>query len=196
MKAANQIAAILREIDGAKDVKVEQVGGLPFREINVDKREIARLGLSLAEVQDVIGVAVGGQRAGVVFEGDRRFPILVRLDDRRRENMRAIENIPISLPSDRGDRRETIQLKQVASISFIEGQNQISRDDEARQEKARGAGQFRENAFRVSQRRRPQQNCKYYETDKRDIGRERDIHEKSFGPAHHLRRAINSEGEP
>ncbi|HEY8065357.1 MAG TPA: CusA/CzcA family heavy metal efflux RND transporter [Methylosinus sp.] len=129
LKAANQIAAILREIDGAKDVKVEQVGGLPFREINVDKREIARLGLSLAEVQDVIGVAVGGQRAGVVFEGDRRFPILVRLDDRLRENMRAIENIPISLPSDRGDRRETIQLKQVASISFIEGQNQISREN-------------------------------------------------------------------
>ncbi|WP_036289671.1 efflux RND transporter permease subunit [Methylosinus sp. PW1] len=129
LKTANQIAAILREIDGAKDVKVEQVGGLPFREINVDKREIARLGLSLAEVQDVIGVAVGGQRAGVVFEGDRRFPILVRLEDSLRENMRAIENIPISLPSDRGDRPQTIQLKQVASISFIEGQNQISREN-------------------------------------------------------------------
>ena len=58
---------------GAADVKVEQAGGLPVLEINVDKAAIARRGLSLAAVQDVIGTAIGGREAGVVFEGDRHF---------------------------------------------------------------------------------------------------------------------------
>ena len=60
-------------------MKVEQAAGLPFLEITVDKAEIARRGLSLAAVQDVIGTAIGGREAGVVFEGDRRFDIVVRL---------------------------------------------------------------------------------------------------------------------
>src|SRR5437660_6815488 len=74
LKAANQIASILRATKGAEDVKVEQVTGLPFLEIKIDKAEIAHLGLSLSAVQDVIGAAIGGRESGVVFEGDRRFP--------------------------------------------------------------------------------------------------------------------------
>ena len=81
LQAANQIAAILRGLEGAADVKVEQAQGLSVLEIKVDKAEIARRGLSLAAVQDVIGAAVGGREAGVVFEGDRRFEIVVRLPD-------------------------------------------------------------------------------------------------------------------
>ena len=68
-------------IEGAANVKVEQVTGLPFLEIKIDKAEIARRGLSLADVQDVIGIAIGGRAAGLVFEGDRRFQIVVRLPD-------------------------------------------------------------------------------------------------------------------
>lgn len=129
LKAANQIAAILRGVEGAKDVKVEQVSGLPFLEIKIDKLEIAHLGVSLAEVQDVIGAAVGGQRAGVVFEGDRRFPIIVRLKDEVRQDVRALEKLPVSIPGRDNGQVRTVPLDQVASFSFIEGPNQISREN-------------------------------------------------------------------
>ena len=94
-KAADQIAEILRGIDGAEDVKVEQTAGLPFLEIKINKAEAARLGLSTGAVQEVIGAAIGGKDAGLVFEGDRRFPIVVRLSDKVRENREALENIPV-----------------------------------------------------------------------------------------------------
>ena len=102
LKAANQIAGVLNTVKGASDVKVEQVVGLPILDIAVDKGAIARLGLSVAAVQDVIGAAIGGQRAGVVFEGDRRFPIVVRLQDNLREDAQALESIPVALPSAAG----------------------------------------------------------------------------------------------
>ena len=79
LKSANEVAGVLRGIHGAQDVRVEQVTGLPFVEIGIDKKEISRRGLSIAAVQDVIGTAIGGREAGLVFEGDRRFQIVVRL---------------------------------------------------------------------------------------------------------------------
>ncbi|MGP6433936.1 efflux RND transporter permease subunit, partial [Pseudomonas paraglycinae] len=78
LRAANQVAAILRGTEGADDVKVEQTAGLPFLEIKINKTEAARRGLSTSSIQDVIGAAIGGREAGMVFEGDRRFPIVVR----------------------------------------------------------------------------------------------------------------------
>jgi len=129
LKAANHIADILRSTSGAEDVKVEQVEGLPVLDIKVDKGAIARYGLSLAAVQDTIGAAIGGEPAGMIFEGDRRFPILVRLRDNLRENATAIETIPVSLPADAQGRVSTIQLKQVASFSEADGQNQVSREN-------------------------------------------------------------------
>ena len=91
LRAANQIAAVLRGIEGAATVKVEQVTGLPFLEIRIDKGELARRGLSLADVQDEIGIAVGGRAAGLIFEGDRRFQIIVRLPDALRNDTEALE---------------------------------------------------------------------------------------------------------
>jgi cobalt-zinc-cadmium resistance protein CzcA len=130
LPAANQVATILRRIEGAQDVRVEQVTGLPFLEIKVDKAEIARLGLSLFAVQDVIGAAIGGQEAGVIFEGDRRFPILVRLPDAARSDIEGLKNLPVPLPtSGQGGRAASVMLKQVASFSFSEGPNQISREN-------------------------------------------------------------------
>ena len=130
LQAANQIARILRDIDGAQDVRVEQATGLPFLEIKIDKAELARLGLRLFTVQDVIGAAIGGRDAGVVFEGDRRFPITIRLPDAVRENIDALKNLPAPLPpSAQTGRPPLILLKQVASFSFAEGPNQISREN-------------------------------------------------------------------
>jgi cobalt-zinc-cadmium resistance protein CzcA len=129
LKEANQIAAILRATPGADDVKVEQVAGLPLLDIKVDKAAIARYGLSLASVQDTIGAAVGGEPSGIIFEGDRRFPIIVRLGDNLREDAGALEVIPVSLPPDANGHVATVQLKQVASFSVVDGQNQVSREN-------------------------------------------------------------------
>jgi heavy metal efflux system protein len=128
LRTAGKIAGILRGIDGATNVKIEQVTGLPFLEIKIDKGEIARRGLSLSDVQEVIGIAVGGRAAGLVFEGDRRFQILVRLPDGARADLETLESLPIVLPQG-GTGAVSIPLRQVASFNFSEGPNQISREN-------------------------------------------------------------------
>ncbi len=128
-RSAEAIAAILRGIAGAQDVKVEQTAGLPFLEIRIDRTEAARYGLGTGAIQDVIGVAIGGRAAGVVFEGDRRFPIVVRLTDAVREDREALENIPVPLPPGPNGRAASVPLKQVASFAVREGPNQISREN-------------------------------------------------------------------
>ena len=129
LKAANQVAATLKGIEGAEDVKVEQTAGLPFLEIKINKAEAARYGLSTGAIQEVVGAAIGGRDAGVVFEGDRRFPIVVRLTDKVREDREALENIPVPLPPGPNGRASSVLLKQVASFSVTEGPNQISREN-------------------------------------------------------------------
>src|SRR6266487_3864378 len=130
LRAANQIAAVLRGVDGAANVKVEQVTGLPFLEIKIDKGEIARRGLSLSEVQDVIGVAIGGRAAGLVFEHDRRFQIIVRLQDALRGDIEALQNLPVALPrASSGVGAATVPLRQLANFNFAEGPNQLSREN-------------------------------------------------------------------
>lgn len=130
LKAAETIADVLRKTAGAEDVKVEQTSGLPFLDIKIDKVEAARLGLSVSVIQDVIGAAIGGREAGMVFEGDRRFPIMVRLDDKVRGNADALKNIPVPLPvAAQTGRASSVLLKQVAQFTAAEGSNQISREN-------------------------------------------------------------------
>ncbi|NNM74229.1 CusA/CzcA family heavy metal efflux RND transporter [Enterovirga aerilata] len=129
LPAANQVATALRSVQGAQDVRVEQVTGLPFLEIGIDKAEIARLGLSHFAVQDVVGAAIGGREAGVLFEGDRRFEIVVRLPDAVRDDLEALKNLPVPLPAGASGKAASVPLKQVASFSFSEGPNQISREN-------------------------------------------------------------------
>jgi cobalt-zinc-cadmium resistance protein CzcA len=130
LSTANRIASVLKGIDGAENVKVEQVTGLPFLEIRVDKAEIARRGVSLADVQDAIGIAIGGRVAGLVFEGDRRFQIVVRLPDASRSDVEIIESLPIFLPRVAADGvAPTIPLRHLATFEFAEGPNQISREN-------------------------------------------------------------------
>ncbi|MFA7306379.1 MAG: CusA/CzcA family heavy metal efflux RND transporter [Hyphomicrobium sp.] len=129
LRAANQVASILRGTEGATDISVEQASGLPFLEIALNQEEIARLGLSMMAVQDVIGAAIGGREAGVVFEGDRRYPIVVRLSDGVREDLEDLKHLPVPLPQDRNGRTSSVLLEQVASFNFTEGPNQISREN-------------------------------------------------------------------
>ncbi|MCC2102672.1 MAG: CusA/CzcA family heavy metal efflux RND transporter [Hyphomicrobiales bacterium] len=130
VKAANQIAGIIRATPGAADVKVEQTSGLPFLDIAIDKAEAARLGLTVTAVQDVIGAAIGGREAGFVFEGDRRYSIVVRLTENVRRDVDALENLPVPLlGATTNGRTPNILLKQVARFEEREGPNQISRED-------------------------------------------------------------------
>jgi cobalt-zinc-cadmium resistance protein CzcA len=137
-RAANLIAGILGGIRGAVEIKVEDVVGMPVLEIEIDKAELARRGLSIAAVQDVITIAIGGRAAGLVFEGDRRFQIVVRLSDTERNDIETLKNLPVTLPRppQAGEGREgggaaaaTIPLRQLAAFRTSEGPNQVSRDN-------------------------------------------------------------------
>jgi cobalt-zinc-cadmium resistance protein CzcA len=130
LRTAGRIASILRGVEGATNVKIEEVTGLPVLEIKIDKGEIARRGLSLSDVQDVIGITIGGRAAGLVFEGDRRFQIIVRLPDAMRNDIDALENLPVTLPqTGPGMGAVTIPLRQLATFTFSEGPNQVSREN-------------------------------------------------------------------
>jgi cobalt-zinc-cadmium resistance protein CzcA len=128
LEAANRVAAILRATRGAVDVKVEQASGLSILDVAVDKAEIARRGLGLATVQEVIGTAIGGRHAGAVFEGDRTFEIVVRLPETVRGDLEALKNLPVALPST-GATAATVPLGQLAAFNFSEGPNLISREN-------------------------------------------------------------------
>lgn len=117
----------LETIAGASDVKMEQVTGLPVLTFHLNRKEMARYGLNASDVQDVISIAVGGRVAGDVFEGDRRFDIIVRLPDNLREDMDGFETLPIRLPG--GPAVRYIPLGAVASFEVTLGPNQISREN-------------------------------------------------------------------
>jgi cobalt-zinc-cadmium resistance protein CzcA len=124
-REASRIGAILERTPGAADVKVEQVTGLPVLTIDIDRRATARYGLNIADVQAVVEAAIGGQRAGEVFEGDKRFGLVVRLPDAIRRDLFALESLPIPLLHRTG----FVPLGAVSKIAVVEGPNQVSRED-------------------------------------------------------------------
>jgi cobalt-zinc-cadmium resistance protein CzcA len=139
-KTAAQLVQTLKTIDGSADVKMEQTSGLPMLEVKLDKNAIARYGLNVSDVLDVLSIAVGGREAGLVFQGDRRFDILVRLPDSMRQDLNVLENLPVLLPADDDNmadriggqphtRPAYIPLKQVAKLEVTDGPNQISREN-------------------------------------------------------------------
>lgn len=98
LRAGTEIGEVLEKIPGAADVKVEQVTGLPFLTVELDREALSRFGLNVADVQETIGIALGGKTAGQVFEGDRRFDIVVRLPEDLRTDLEALRRLPIPLP--------------------------------------------------------------------------------------------------
>ncbi|MEJ2717858.1 MAG: CusA/CzcA family heavy metal efflux RND transporter [Deltaproteobacteria bacterium] len=95
---SKEIATVLREIPGASHVKVEPVTGLPILTIKMNRKNMARYGLNVADVQEIIEIAVAGKRAGLVFDGDRRFDLVVRLPERLRTDVEALKRLPVPLP--------------------------------------------------------------------------------------------------
>lgn len=129
---AREIAEVLEKVPGAADVKVEQTTGLPMMTIQIDREKTARLGVNVGDVQEAIAIAVGGREAGVLFQGDRRFDIIVRLPEALRNDSEAMQRLPIRLPAEDSGapgRRAFLQLGDVASFAIAPGPNQISRED-------------------------------------------------------------------
>jgi len=134
LATANQIAGVVRGVDGAADVRVEQVSGASFMNVEVDRARAARFGLSVADVQEVVAMAIGGREAGMVYQGDRRFDIVTRLPDALRNDPVALASIPIPLSGEvagdeGGPAMRTVPLGEVARFTFTEGPNQISREN-------------------------------------------------------------------
>ena len=123
------VETILNAVPGAQDVKVEQITGLPVLQITPDRDALARLGLNVADVQNIVGASFGGAKAGQIFEGDRRFDIVVRLPEQLRSNVDAIGQLRIPMPDRGGDLRSFVPLQEVASIELSIGNNQISREN-------------------------------------------------------------------
>lgn len=126
LRTGNDIARVLNSVTGAEGVKVEQVAGLPVLSVEPDRAALYRYGLNVADVQDVLAAATGGEEAGLVYEGDARFPLVVRLPEHLRGDLAALERLPVPLPSvDRG----YVPLGELAALKLAPGPNQISREN-------------------------------------------------------------------
>lgn len=136
--SAQDVERTIKSVPGAADVKIEQVTGLPMLTITLKREVIARYGLAMADVQDVIGTAMAGSPAGQVFEGDRRFDIVVRLPEILRNDFDALGNLAIPLPGSGGGSREYrhnssgqhyVPLRELATLELAPGPNQVSREN-------------------------------------------------------------------
>lgn len=139
---AQQVNGVVHGIEGAADVKTEQIAGLPILTVKLDRQSLSRYGLSLGEVQNLVEIAIGGKPAGKLFEGDRRFDIVVRLPESLRADPDAIKSLPIPLPPGEDAAAVTktawpggstglryVPLSSVAAIEIAPGPNQISREN-------------------------------------------------------------------
>ena len=139
-----RIEALITTVPGAADVKVEQVTGLPVLSIDIDRTSIARYGLNISDVQDAVAIAVGGKSAGLVFEGDRRFELQVRLPEQLRADIETLKHLPIGLPVRVGVQggmlaepmsqaqaglTAFVTLGEVAHFRIVQGPNQVSREN-------------------------------------------------------------------
>lgn len=129
---ANKIAASLKAVPGSSEVKVEQTSGLPVLTINIDREKAARYGLNIADVQNSIAIAVGGRQAGTLYEGDRRFDMVVRLPETVRTDVAGMSSLLIPVPANVAQDANQIgfiPLSQVANLDLQLGPNQISREN-------------------------------------------------------------------
>lgn len=128
-QTANEMVRVLQGIPGAASVKADQVGGAPTLDVKLDRAAIARLGLTVRDVSDTIAAGLGGRESGLVYEGDRRFDVTVRVPEATRANLDDIRSLPVLLPEVEGRPRAQVPLAQVAQIRLTEGLNQISREN-------------------------------------------------------------------
>jgi cobalt-zinc-cadmium resistance protein CzcA len=119
---------LLAQVDGAVDVRAEQMTGLPMISVEPQRDHMALLGVTVADLQQTLQMAIAGVQTGLVYEGDKRFRLLVRLDESQRRDPRALAQIPIALPAAASPDISYVPLGQVATIRQIQGPNQINRE--------------------------------------------------------------------
>jgi len=145
LSVANKVQAVVQSVPGAADARTEQVSGLPVLTVRPDRTALARYGISLADLQEAVEIAIGGKEAGLIFEGDRRFDIVVRLPEHQRVDMAALAALPIPVPVPAAGAKENgraalvqtgigtaapyVPLSAVAAIESTPGPNQISREN-------------------------------------------------------------------
>jgi len=123
LTSAQSILEVVTTIEGAADARVEQVAGLPMLSIHPKRMAIARYGLNVSDVQDYVSMAMGGESAGVIFEGDRRFELVVRLPEALRNDINSMGELPVPLPGG-----GYVPLAELAMLEIAPAPNQISRE--------------------------------------------------------------------
>ena len=124
LDSANAVMGVVQSVAGAADVRVEQVTGLPMLSVHPRRMALARYGLTIDALQDLVAAAVGGENAGMIYEGDRRFQLVVRLPEAIRRNVDGLGDLPITLPDG-----EFVPLSEVATVELAPAPNQISREN-------------------------------------------------------------------
>ena len=124
---ADEISRVISRVEGAADVKVEAVTGLPQLQIKANRETIARYGLNVEDINDLVETVIAGKPAGIVYEGEQRYDMVVRLGDPASRDIETIKNLRVPAPNG-----VMVPLSQVASIAMVEGPAQISREDTRR----------------------------------------------------------------
>jgi len=120
---AGEIARVAGGIKGSQDIRIERISGQQYLSIEIDRQAIARYGLNVSDIHDIIEIAIGGKRATDIFEGERRFAAAVRLPEEFRNNVQAIRNLLVQAPDG-----VQVPLQSVAKIEVSDGPAQISRE--------------------------------------------------------------------
>lgn len=130
LELGQRVAELIEPVAGAADVKVEQITGLPMLTVELDRNALFRYGLATADVQAVVETALGGRHAGYIFEGDRRFDIIVRLPEALRTDIDFLDRLPIPVPDADGDSGHLyVPLGEIARLNIAPGPNQVTREN-------------------------------------------------------------------
>lgn len=124
---ADKVSKLIHNVKGVEDIYVEKITGLPQVQVRLDRDKIAQYGLTITDVNDVLKTAFAGQVAGVVFEGEKRFDLVVRLDKPFRQNISDVKDLYVTLPSG-----NQVPIEQIADVQFRQGPTQVSREDAKR----------------------------------------------------------------
>jgi cobalt-zinc-cadmium resistance protein CzcA len=119
-----EIAAVIRTVPGAADINVEATSGLPQMTVVYNRAKMAQYGVTVDKLNDYVSAAFAGEKAGVIFEGEKRFDVVIRLAKEYRQDINNLKNLYIDLPNG-----SQVPLKEVADISYKPGPMQISRDN-------------------------------------------------------------------
>ncbi|MGY5797746.1 efflux RND transporter permease subunit [Rheinheimera faecalis] len=127
-EVGEQVAAVLAAVPGAEDARMEQSAGLPLLSIEPQRDHLALVGMDVAQMQQLIQTAIGGRQVGLMYEGDKRFKLVLRLPEELRQDPAALARIPVTLPVDDSPELRYVPLGEIATIQEITGPNQINRE--------------------------------------------------------------------